>query len=75
MCDCTGCKFTDSHKSFAAWPKGEPKGAAKAKAEYAAHWNRCGAESDSHAGYHFLNAPAAKYVAVFLKVNNLTGAA
>ena len=39
MCDCASCKYTDSFskKGFAAWPKGEPKGPAKARAEYTAH--------------------------------------
>ena len=45
MCQCTTCRFTDSHKGgFPTWPKGEPKGAAKSKAEYSAHWAHCGAE-------------------------------
>ena len=46
MCRCASCRVTDSfsRKSFADWPKGEPKGAAKAKAEYSAHWSHCGAE-------------------------------
>lgn len=39
MCDCTSCKYTDSFagKGFSAWPRGESKGPAKAKAEYSAH--------------------------------------
>ena len=44
MCTCASCKFTDSFRSkgFEAWPKGEPKGPARSKAEYAAHWQHCG---------------------------------
>lgn len=39
MCNCVSCEYTDSfsQKCFAEWPKGEPKGPRKAKAEYAAH--------------------------------------
>ena len=38
MCTCTSCKYTDSFKGgFASWPRGEPKGPAKSRAEYAAH--------------------------------------
>jgi hypothetical protein len=50
MCTCTSCKFTDSFsiKGFDAWPKGEPKGPAKARAEYAAHWRHCGGSQKPH---------------------------
>jgi hypothetical protein len=46
MCTCSSCRHTDSFagKGFADWPRGEPKGAAKSKAEYSAHWSHCGAE-------------------------------
>jgi hypothetical protein len=50
MCRCTTCKFTDSFAStsFADWPRGESKGAAKSKAEYAAHWRYCGGSQKPH---------------------------
>lgn len=39
MCTCVSCSYTDSfhNKGFNAWPRGESKGPAKARAEYSAH--------------------------------------
>ena len=50
MCRCPSCRFTDSFttKGVDAWPRGEPKGPAKSKAEYAAHWRHCGGSQKPH---------------------------
>ena len=48
MCTCASCKYTDSFadKGFAAWPRGEPAGAASSASAYRAHWSHCNAMRD-----------------------------
>lgn len=50
MCTCASCSYTDSFSGyglnaakggFANWPRGNPAGARRSAADYAAHWRHC----------------------------------